>query len=128
MCGERVISDLLSCVYFFGFVIVLAFCNIVFVSFKFVFYCVILVFVYCTYICISRASGHSLDCVTRGLSVIHCLVYCFGFVIIFVLCNFAFVPFEFVFVLCNSSICKVYKCVFVKQQVVVLSVWREGYQ
>ena len=63
--------DLLSCVYFFGFVIGLAFCNIVFVSFKFVFYCVILVFVYCTYICISRASGHSLDCVARGLSVIH---------------------------------------------------------
>ena len=68
MCGERVISDLLSCVYFFSFLIVLAFCN------------------------------------------------------------FAFVPFEFVFLLCNFSICIMNIYVFVKQQVVVLSVWREGYQ
>ena len=49
-------GDLLSCVYFFGFVIILALCNFVFVSFKFVFYCVILVFVFCTYICIRRAA------------------------------------------------------------------------
>ena len=29
--------------------------------------------------------------------MIHCLIFCFGFVIIFALCHFAFAPFEFVF-------------------------------